>query len=261
MHDPARNVKGSGNPAATDSLTGRVSSYRDELLKWTVIALTTLLINAVMQGLASRILTQPWRAIWILASLVSLVWFLWQGIRKNTGFRLDRRLQMFLAAYTLLFSLAVGTSVLDLNRDLLMLGGLKSPRNWLTPNWAGDWRYWLVDRQAQRFPELIVITLEEPRGKSLEEARFELENVINLVVKSGAVGIGLDYYFEDESKIDWLLCQTVQNARILVVAGYSFRPTAVGLRRTQTPRTLQTCLPDASLGHLAGYVELDGALR
>ena len=134
MHDPARNVKGSRNPAATDSLTGRVSSYRDELLKWTVSALTTLLINAVMQGLASRILTQPWRAIWILASLVSLVWFLWQGTRKNTGFRLDRRLQMFLAAYTLLFSLAVGTSVLDLNRDLLMLGRLKSPRNWLTPN-------------------------------------------------------------------------------------------------------------------------------
>ena len=167
---------------------------------------------------------------------------------------------VFFCCYILIFSIAANTQLLDWKRSLTGLDDVV-PRNWLSLNWTGDWRYKILP-QDEPPDDIIVITVDPSQGRDNKQGRYEIAQIIQAAVDNGARGIAFDYFLPEESELDSLLCYTVKEAKIPVFIGYTFQRLNGDLIRMPTAASLESCLPmDSSQGHLTGYLNSDNQVR
>ena len=248
-----------GESSTPSKWNERLSRYKETLLQLALLGVPTLVLSKLNDELSGRVFEQPWQAIWFLVPLGIAAWLLRQRLAGRNDLQIDRRFLAFLAAYILLFSIASRTSFLDWSRDLTVFGK-RSAQTWLTPVSWGDWRYSLVPKQNDR-DELVVVLLEPGTGKSREVARKEIVDLVALAARNGAKGVALDFYFEDESGIDRLLCAIIQQSKIPVFAGYGFERFRGRIAESPAPASLKPCFTPENLGHLAGFLDADTKAR
>jgi CHASE2 domain-containing sensor protein len=246
-------------PPASSEWEQRLSKYKEQLLQAAILGLPIVLIGALINFLKDRILDQPWQAIFFLAPLALALWLFWQHLAKRPDFRIDKRFLAFLGIYVLAFHAAAQSGFLDWNRDLTILER-PAPRTWLAPVSWGDWRYKIIPKRAP-LHEMVVVLREPAAGRSLELVRMELADLIVTAQRSGAKGVALDVYFDGESQVDLILCDVIENSTIPVIAGYAFLRTEGYPTATPIPRSLQPCLNNDRLGHLAGFLDSDKVSR
>ena len=237
---------------------------RGKLTEYLLLALPIALVNALIVWVMNRFFSQPWQAVWFVIPLVILGWVAWKRLTGNQSLRLGKPFLILLAIYTLIFSLSAGTEFLNWKRTLF---GYEQtvPRNFLSLNWAGDWRY----RFARKTPidtDFAVVTMPPPQ--TLAAGRFDTSRLIKLALLNHAKGIAFDSYFNDNSdpQMDAFLCTQIKDAvskQMPVFVGYGFHfinndPEPI---RDPIAPSLSACLPDANQGHLVGYSESDGKIR
>ena len=252
-------------PTATEirspSPSERLKKYREEILKSLVLGLPLLLIQRVFGWLADHFTSQPWQALWFIAPLAILAWALFRIARGRHEFRLRGFFLAFFAVYVLVFSVASNTRLLDWKRTMIGYEA-ETPRNWLALNWVGDWRYWFVRQTPQTPKDIVVVTLPRPEGMNRNEVRLQIAGLIKAAAANDARGIALDFYFDDESTLDRLVCETVESVGIPVIVGYTFDRFNDEINRRRLPPELEACLPlESHQGHLIGFVEADNVVR
>lgn len=248
---------GRRRPALSPTWKKRFSDYKEDLLKAALLAIPLALLSTLNEQLSTRLLSQPWQAIWFLVPIAIAAGLLRQRAVRNHALHPDRRMLFFLGAYLLLFTVASQARVLDVRRELTAFGAPASQR-WLTPVSWGDWRYRLVPRQPER-DQLIVVLLRPGSQRSAIDGRKEVIDLIALADQHQARGVALDIYFDQPSAIDPLLCQVVTNAAktMPVFVGYEFSMDDGRVVERGVPPTLAPCLPHERLAHLAGFLDFD----
>lgn len=235
----------------------RLKSYREQILDKALLGIPLGLVTAAVDWALKRLTNQPWQTVWILLPLVLLVFIAGRSVSRG-ALKMGRGYLLFLGLYALVFSAAASGTLLDWNRNLVLFEE-RAPRSWLAPAWFGDWRYSLVREQSP--PPLVIVTFPPATGRSREEARFELVQLIAVSERAGALGVAFDFYLEGPSAVDPLLCNVVNKARIPVWFGYSFREVKGHVVRARLPASLQPCLPEERLGHLVAFADADGVAR
>ena len=237
------------------------ADLKKRLIDSAMLALPIALIDGLVIWLMSRFSSQPWQVLLFVIPLVVLGVIVWKKLTAPGTYVLGKPFTILLAVFILVFSLIAGTEFLNWRRDL---GGYERqvPRNFLSLNWAGDWRYWLVT-ETPPATDLAVVTMEPPA--SLDRGRMQLADFINQAVKIPVKGIAVDAYFDEPSRLDPLLCREAENAKknqIPIFVGYNFELSqdATPGRKIISPG-LSPCLPNENQGHLVGYYELDGKVR
>jgi CHASE2 domain-containing sensor protein len=244
------------HPPTSAEWRERLTKYREQLLQAALLTIPLATVGRVNEAVSSRLFTQPWQAIWILVPLAIAVLLLRQRVVRLGTLSPDRRLLAFLGTYVLLFTAASQTSVLDISRELTAFGTPVS-RRWVTPVSWGDWRYRLVPRLPDPRDELVVVQLASGAGRPIVEGRKELIDLIAIAAKSGARGVALDVYFTESSPIDPLLCRVITTAGIPVIVGFGFERRQGRIVEMGIPETLQPCLTEERVAHLAGLLDFD----
>ena len=248
---------GRGSSDVSGKWKKRLAGYKEDLLKALILTAPLALVARLNEQIGTRVLGQPWQAVWFLIPIAIAAAFLRHRVVRRHALNPDRRMLWFLAAYILLFTVASQSSVLDVSRELTAFGTPASRRS-ITPVSWGDWRYRLVPRQPDG-DALVVVLLRPGAGRSLVDTRKEVVDLVALATAHQATGVALDVYFKEASPIDPLLCQVIDAAArsMPVLVGYGFeqqegRPVEFGV-----PPTLQSCLPHERLAHLAGFLDFD----
>jgi CHASE2 domain-containing sensor protein len=239
-----------------------VKDLRADLIKLCVMAIPTALVTMAVKWVTENLISQPWQAIWIIFPLAVIVWVLWRGVKREKQIKPAGLFLWFFVVYVLIFVIAAGTRALDWQRKPIGYQTSVS-RNWLSLNWAGDWRYWIVQRKPSK-DRFLIITMERPQNRTIESIRYDLIWLIGMAITQQAKGIAFDFYLKDDSKIDPLLCRTIERADsngVKVVVGYNFLKSGEKIIREFIAPTLQECLPQDRQGHLVGYAERDGKIR
>lgn len=243
-------------PRASDAWRSRLGRYRENILDKLLPGVPIALAAKLVDWIAGGILRQPWQAVWFLIPLAVAAWIAARAAKGQTGFRLTRSYLTFLSAYVLFFFTASATDFLDWSRELTVFRQ-QAPKSWFAPPAAGDWRYKLVRKKEA--PPLALVTMDPAQPGA--DARYDLVRLITIASRAGASGIALDFYFEEKSDIDPLLCNAIQTSGIPVLAGYSFRRIDGQTVPTTMPESLQSCIPAGNQGHLAGFLDVDGVAR
>lgn len=238
----------------------RLSRYKETLIGIAATGAAVSVLNGINAQLSSRFLEQPRQAVWFLVPIAIAVWLLRQHLAGRRDFAIDRRLVVFLAVYVLLFSLAAQSRVLDWNRDLAVFDTTSRHAGLAPVSW-GDWRYLLAPRVPATADDLVVVLLEPGAGKTVDESRKELADLVAIVAASDARGLALDVHFAGESGIDPLLCAVINGSGLPVYYGYGFARVEHRIAELPTPRSLQSCLAADRQGHLAGFRDTDGKVR
>lgn len=246
-------------PPVPDAWEQRFSKYKEQLLQGAILGLPTVLIAALINSLKDKILGQPWQAIFFLAPLALALWLFQKHLAKRPDFQIDKRFLAFLGIYVLVFHAAAQSGFLDWNRNLTILER-PAPQNWLAPVSWGDWRYWIIPKRAP-LHEMVVVLRDAAAGRNLEMVRMELADLIVMAQRNGAKGVALDVYFEGESQVDSILCSVIESSSIPVIAGYTLQRKDGYPAPTPIPGTLQPCLNNERLGHLAGFLDSDRVSR
>lgn len=248
-------------PGPGQKKSERLTKYREELLKLLILGFPLLLINRAFGWLADRLTGQPWQVLWLLVPVAGVAWILWRIARGRREFRLRGPFLAFFAVYVLIFSVGAGSRLLDWKRTIVGYER-QAPRNWLGLSWLGDWRYRFVPPAPAAPGDLVVVTLPSPEKVTLDEVRLQLAGLVKLAADNDARGIGMDFYFDDESRIDPLLCHTIESADFPVVVGYTFDRFDGEILRREFPASLEGCLsPESDQGHLVGFAEADNVVR
>jgi len=246
----------SRQPSVSAEWKERLGKYREILLQAALLTIPLAVLGRLNEALSSRIFTQPWQTVWILIPLAIAVLLLRQRVVRVGTLAPGGRLLTFLGAYVLLFTAASQTSVLDISRELTAFGTPVS-RRWVTPVSWGDWRYWLVPRRPDPRDELVIVQLAPGAGRPIVEGRKELIDLIAFAAKAGARGVALDVYFAEPSPIDPLLCRVITTAGIPVFVGFGFERRQGRIVEMGIPETLQPCLTEGRVAHLAGLLDFD----
>lgn len=237
---------------------------RGKLTEYAVLALPIALINALVLWLMSKFFNQPWHALSFVIPLVILGAIVWKSVISNPSLALGRSFLVLLGLYTLVFCIMAGAEFLNWRRTLY---GYEQqvPRNFLSLNWAGDWRYALAPQSPIKTDFATVIM---PAPQNLEDGRFDDARLISMAVGNGAKGIAFDYYFIDNAdpRIDEFLCAQIKNAdtaKVPVLVGYGIHFNDADPEPIRDPiaSNLQSCLPNSNQGHILGYLEADGKTR
>ena len=190
-----------------------------------------------------------------------ITWRVAQG-RKELVLR--GRFLVFFVTYILVFSLASSSDLLIWNRNLTVFAR-KLPRNWLVPASWGDWRYRIVQKRAQDPRELIVVTMEEASGRSLEELRLEVAKLIKLAADKRAFGIAFDFYFNKDSNdvdsIIYNIVDSIDKSKTDIIIGFTLERLNGDILPLPTASVIEACLPIDQQGHLVGLVETDHVVR
>jgi hypothetical protein len=250
---------GDSESSAPDNWQKRRSNYQEKLLQLAVLGIPLGLLSKFNEYLIGRVVEQPRQVMWFLIPIGLAAWVLHRGVARGERFHLDRRVLAFLGAYVLLFSMAAQASFLDWSRNLTVFGR-PAERSGLTPVSWGDWRYRFVPTGVPS-DELVIVLIKPLSARGLEGTRKDLADVIALAANNNARGVALDVYFQDESRIDRLLCHVISKAGIPVYAGYGFEREQGHLSELPTPRSLRACLTPEKRFHLAGFVDMDGVCR
>lgn len=245
---------------------------RKDLLKLLILALPTALTNLIVVWLTNKVAIQAGQVLFAVIPMIVLVVILWFIIRGRQQFKLSGFYLYFFLIYILIFSVSSGTNILDGKRSLAGFED-RIPRNFLSLNWAGDWRYWLAKKKPAS-EDLLIVTMKPPllqnEGRvriDLNESRIQIQRMIRIAADNGARGIAFDFYLTDNatSSIDSLLCYEInrnRNKNFPIFFGYGFEQRGDSFVRQNLAENLRGCLPlEETQGHLVGYREWDGKVR
>ncbi len=236
-------------------------TLRAKAIDVVLLGLPAAVFAKLWDSLAASFLGQPWRAAWFLVPTVGLAAAMWLMLRRSRPFQLNWRARVFLLLYVTAFTGAAVTNLLNWSRSLTVLGA-PAPRNWLTPVWAGDWRYALLRSVPAAVPKLAIVTTRDSTGSSRELARFEMARLVKIVADAGAKGVAFDFYLDQDSQVDPLLCSAIAGAPIPVILGHSFSRIQGEIIPTRLPDGIRKCLPSSvPQGHLAGFRDADRVVR
>ena len=128
--------------------------------------------------------------------------------------------------------------------------------------WA-DWRYALAPR-PEAPADTVVVMVDAPQAANLEQLRLATLQTVQLVAQAQRLrGLALDFFFEDESRLDNVLCDAIRRLGVDVFAGYTLEDGG-GPDAPLAPNgnPLEACIPfDSHEGHLLAWTDADGYVR
>lgn len=250
------------DPASAPAAKPLREDLRKDLAKLFVLALPGFLVSQLLGALGTPFAGRPWLVVAILAPLIVGCWIAWELLKGRKDLVLKGTFLWFFLSYLFIFWIAAGSGIFNWRRQLI---GYEEqvPPNWLALDRFGDWRYSLGQR-PRKPPDLLVVLMPDPKGKTLEELRYDLAVFLRRAVEFKATGVGLDFIFDLESQVDPLLCRSIDEAwrrNVPVFVGYQHRYLDDQVLPPSVPKSLAPCLLPDRRGHLAAYLEWDGRVR
>ena len=249
--------QGSSNSPGNEAFHEKV---RGKLKETLALALPVALINAVVELIKSGFFSQPWQILLFAVPLGGLAYFAWRRVPVDPSAKIGKWYLILFGSYVLIFSLAANAGLLDWKRSLQGYNQAV-PRNFLSLNWLGDWRYWVVpeNEPAQDFALVFM-----PVGETIEVGRVHAAQLIQLAVASGVKGVAFDFHFRDNShpEVDKRLCKEITEAesKAPVLVGHGFEWQGEITFKGVAP-SLRDCIPESRQGHTVAYTEFDNAIR
>lgn len=236
----------------------RREQLRVLLVVFPTAAVTFFLIDAV--GSVSE---HPILVPLLLLPLIIVVAVLGYPLVKNRRLVLGGGFLPFFVAYCLLFSIAAGANVLEGPRARLAGFEDQAPSNVLGLSRLGDWHYWFAPHPPP-MNDIVVVALPSFSGGTTEEARRTQADLIARAVAMEAEGIAFDYFLEESSRADRILCFQIGEAAeagIPVLYGYRVVEGEAGPVRRLPAAEIRDCVGDDNFGALTGLREADGRVR
>jgi CHASE2 domain-containing sensor protein len=239
----------------------RFQKYREKLLEAVVIGALLAGMTRVNQTFVDRMISQPWQILLWIIPLVVAGWLTWRIAKRTDLRRTHWAFPLFLLIYCAGFAL-LGTSEL-LVWKRTPRAQPETTRYWLMPTKWADWRYALAPR-PEAPADTVVMMVDAPQAENLEQLRLATLQTVQLVAQAQRLrGLALDFYFEDKSRLDNVLCDAIRRLGVDVFAGYTLEagggPDAV-LAPNGNP--LEACIPfDTHEGHLLAWADADGYVR
>jgi CHASE2 domain-containing sensor protein len=239
----------------------RFQKYREKLLEAVVIGALLAGMTRVNQTFVDRMISQPWQILLWIIPLVVAGWLTWRIAKRTDLRRTHWAFPLFLLIYCAGFAL-LGTSEL-LVWKRTPRAQPETTRYWLMPTKWADWRYALAPR-PEAPADTVVMMVDAPQAENLEQLRLATLQTVQLVAQAQRLrGLALDFYFEDKSRLDNVLCDAIRRLGVDVFAGYTLEagggPDAV-LAPNGNP--LEACIPfDTREGHLLAWADADGYVR
>jgi len=233
---------------------------RREVARWLLIAAAfAVVLPLVLKGIGT-FSDHPIRVLAILVPLSIVIAVLGWPAYRDERVLLGGGFLAFFIGFCLLFSIAAASDLLSGRRTPLVGYEQDVPRSFLGLSGFGDWRYALLPSMPTAGPGTIVFTLE-PSGDPAVRRR-EFAWLIQQAITRRARGIAFDFYFDERSDVDPLLCMVVERAeaaKLPVYFGYKHSERDGLLVHDPLPDSL-ACL-ERHLASLAGYREADHIVR
>jgi CHASE2 domain-containing sensor protein len=251
----------SASGSASSVWGDRFQKYREKLLEAVVIGALLAGMTRVNQTFVDRMISQPWQILLWIIPLVVAGWLTWRIAKRTDLRRTHWAFPLFLLIYCAGFAL-LGTSEL-LVWKRTPRAQPETTRYWLMPTKWADWRYALAPR-PEAPADTVVMMVDAPQAENLEQLRLATLQTVQLVAQAQRLrGLALDFYFEDKSRLDNVLCDAIRRLGVDVFAGYTLEagggPDAV-LAPNGNP--LEACIPfDTHEGHLLAWADADGYVR
>jgi CHASE2 domain-containing sensor protein len=251
----------SASGSASSVWGDRFQKYREKLLEAVVIGALLAGMTRVNQTFVDRMISQPWQILLWIIPLVVAGWLTWRIAKRTDLRRTHWAFPLFLLIYCAGFAL-LGTSEL-LVWKRTPRAQPETTRYWLMPTKWADWRYALAPR-PEAPADTVVMMVDAPQAENLEQLRLATLQTVQLVAQAQRLrGLALDFYFEDKSRLDNVLCDAIRRLGVDVFAGYTLEagggPDAV-LAPNGNP--LEACIPfDTHAGHLLAWADADGYVR
>jgi CHASE2 domain-containing sensor protein len=248
----------SGAPAVWGD---RFQKYREKLLEAVVIGALLAGMTKINQAFVDRMISQPWQILLWIIPLVVAGWLTWRIAKRTDLRRTHWAFPLFLLIYCAGFALLSTSELLVWKRTPRTQP--ETSRYWLMPTKWGDWRYALAPR-PEAPADTVVMMVDAPQAENLEQLRLATLQTVQLVARAQRLrGLALDFYFEDKSRLDNVLCDAIRRLGVDVFAGYTLEagggPDAV-LAPNGNP--LEACIPfDTHEGHLLAWADADGYVR
>lgn len=253
---------------AQDGPRDPLAELRRELVKALLIGFPVGLVQQLLVRVAGPFNANPFVASAILLPLLAAAIWLARPLYAERRLVLGGRFLVFFAAFSLLFSLAAGTRLLDGGRPRLIGFDAALPSNFLGASRLGDWHYWRwVQPAGPENRDLLIVTHPSFAGQDRATARRLHADLIVRAIRQRAKGLAFDYVFDGDSDFDPILCHWIAEAEaqgIAVVLGYGLRvDERFDLIETDPPlpAALARCVAPERWGHVAAYRQGDGRIR
>ena len=239
----------------------RFQKYREKLLEAVVIGALLAGMTRVNQTFVDRMISQPWQILLWIIPLVVAGWLTWRIAKRTDLRRTHWAFPLFLLIYCAGFALLSTSELLVWKRT--PRAQPETTRYWLMPTKWADWRYALAPR-PEAPADTVIMMVDAPQAENLEQLRLATLQTVQLVAQAQRLrGLALDFYFEDKSRLDNVLCDAIRRLGVDVFAGYTLEagggPDAV-LAPNGNP--LEACIPfDTHEGHLLAWADADGYVR
>lgn len=234
---------------------------RSKLLEHVVLGLPIAVVDLIVVWIMTRFFTQPWQILAFAIPLTVLAVIAWWRLTGHRTVKIGLWYFLLFALFVLVFSLASGSELFNWSRSLQGYNESK-PKNFLSLNWLGDWRYWFI-KQTEPDEDFAVVFM--PAGEKPEIGRVHVAQLISLAANSGVKGIAFDFHFRDNGlpQVDEKLCKELKDAqtKIPVFLGHGFDRQDGEIVFKGIAQDLQGCIPDQNLGHTVAYAEFDNKIR
>lgn len=231
-----------------------------EIKRTLAVAVATAVATPLVSAWTGPFTDHPERAVAVLGPLAVALLFVGRPIHRDRRVVLGGGYLLFFLGFCLLFSLAAGSDVLAGRRTPLVGYEQGLPTNVFGLNRLGDWRYSVLPAIERQRGAVAVLML--PAAASPVERRRQFAVLIRQAVDRRARGIAFDFYFDEPSPFDALLCAEVRQATatgVPVYFGYR-HDVRNGLAVPMRPPESLACL-QPHLASLSGYLEADGRVR
>jgi TIR domain/CHASE2 domain len=231
-----------------------------ELARTVLIAVAIALVLPLALKGIGPFSDHPVRVLAVLIPLAVVIAVLGWPAYRDERVLLGGGFLAFFLGFCLLFSIAAGSDLLAGRRTPLIGYEQEVPRSFLGLNRLGDWRYALVAPKPRIGTDTLVFTLEPSNDVGLRRREFAW--LIQQAITRRTRGIAFDFYFEERSDVDPLLCDVVgraASAKLPVYFGYKHSERDGLLVHDPLPETL-ACL-EGHLASLAGLREADLMVR
>jgi CHASE2 domain-containing sensor protein len=239
----------------------RFQKYREKLLEAVVIGALLAGMTRVNQTFVDRMISQPWQILLWIIPLVVAGWLTWRIAKRTDLRRTHWAFPLFLLIYCAGFALLSTSELLVWKRT--PRAQPETTRYWLMPTKWADWRYALAPR-PEAPADTVIMMVDAPQAENLEQLRLATLQTVQLVAQAQRLrGLALDFYFEDKSRLDNVLCDAIRRLGVDVFAGYTLEagggPDAV---LAPNGNALEACVPfDTHEGHLLAWADADGYVR
>ena len=236
------------------------NELRKNLIKHLSLAIPVFAVAIVTGFMENKFTTQPQLVLYILFPLSFLTFICWKILKGREEFILRGRFLILLLLVVFIFSIAASSGVLDGKRQAV--GFEQSvPRNFLSLNWMGDWRYIIIPKK-HRHPGLTIVTMKHTGNLGL--ARNDIIQLIGYAAANNARGIAFDFYLEKDSPLDTMLCDALNEAKnknIPVLVAYRHVNFNGEIRKGETAKNLRKCIAPEQEGHAVCLTDRDGVVR